>query len=161
MIRIPRVLRTNFALFRSAKGLLFVLALVPFSEGCSKAPVANERPANTANANQRDASVAVQPVLQPTIVGDIERTSLKLSMARNAVQLEKWDDAASHLQSARKEVEVALTRKPLLRDEFEALKAAIDRAIPVVEGRGAESEERIAELLTRIGAIKVNTTYGQ
>lgn len=78
-------------------------------------------------------------------------------MARDAVRLDKWEDAASQLRSARKEVEVALTRQPRLRDEFEALKAAIDRTIPVVEGRGKEAGARIAELQTRIGAIKVNT----
>lgn len=73
MISILNVLRANVTLFKSATGFL-VLALVLFSEGCSKAPVTNDRSAVVANANQKNEATATQPVLQPTITGDIERT---------------------------------------------------------------------------------------
>jgi hypothetical protein len=52
---------------------------------------------------------------------------------------------------------VALTRQTNFSGEFEALKSAIDRAIPAIQGGGKEAEARIAELQTRIGAIKVQT----
>jgi hypothetical protein len=119
--------------------------------------VANEQPATAANANQPEDAAANQPLSQKTITGDIERITLAISAARDAVKVNKWEDAISQLHNARKEVDVALTREPRFREEFEALKSAIDRAIPAVEGRGKEAEGRIAELQTRIGAIKVYT----
>jgi len=141
---------------------LFVLILAFFSANCSKEPAAKEH-ANTntnagnTNANQQDQSATAPLHLQKTLRGDIERTSLDISMARDAIKLNNWQDAVVQLQAARKEVEAALGRQPRLRDELEALKAAIDRAITAVEGRGKEAESRVEELQTRIGAIKVNT----
>jgi hypothetical protein len=95
--------------------------------------------------------------LQQNLRGDIERISLAISMARDASKLNKREEAVSLLQGAKKDVDVALGRKPRLSDEFEALKAAIDRTIPALENRGKEAEARLTELQTRIGAIKVNT----
>lgn len=160
MVHISNAFNVKFTMFKWFPGFLFVITLALISEGCSKGPAPNERTdknANAGNANQQDQSAAATPYLQPTLRGDIERTSLAISMARDAVKLNKWQDAVSQLQGARKEVEAALSRQPRLRDELEALKSAIDRAIPAVEGRGKEAEARVAELQTRIGAIKVNT----
>lgn len=159
MVHISNAFNVKPLMFRCVPGFLFALTLALFSAGCSKEPAANEQAdknTNAGNANQRDQSAAATPYMQPTLRGDIERTSLAISMARDAVKLDKWQDAVSQLQGARKEVEAALSRQPRLREEFEALKSAIDRAIPAVEGRGKEAEARLAELQTRIGAIKVN-----
>jgi len=157
MVHIPNAFNVKLMILKWVPGFLFVLTLVLFSDGCSKAPAAKDKSTTAGNANQQDQSAAAAPHLQPTLRGDIERTSLAISMARDALKLKKWDDAVSQLQAARKEVDAALSRQPRLREELEALRSAIDRAIPAVEGRGKESEIRVAELQTRIGAIKVNT----
>ncbi len=160
MIHVSNAFDTRFMMFKWVPGFLFGLTLALFSGGCSKAPAANERAdrnTNAGNANQQDQSAAAAPYMQPTLRGNIERVSLAISMARDAVRLSKWQDAVSQLQGARKEVDAALSRQPLLREELEALKVAIDRTIPAVEGRGKEAEARVADLQTRIGAIKVNT----
>ena len=138
-------------------GLLFLLTSALFG-ACSKAPAGNERAdknTNSANANQDQS--ALMPHLRATLSGDIERISLAISMARDAIKLENWQEAVPHLQSARKDVEIALGREPRLRAEFEALRSAIDRAIPAVEGREKEAQARVTELQTRIAAIKVNS----
>ena len=155
MIHISTAFNAKLIRFTWFSGFLFVLTLALFSEGCSKRPAANEGADKNANANQQNQAAAAQPLLQSTIAGDIERASLAISMARDSVRLNKWQDAVSQLQGARKEVETALTRQTRLRDDFEALMSAIDRAIPAVEGRAKEAEARMAELPTRIGAIKV------
>ncbi len=146
--------------FRCVSTLLFVLTLAVCLAGCSKSTGTNghaDKNANVANANQQDQTKPANPLQQQTQRGNIERASLAITMARDAVKRGKWDDAVSQLQSARKEVEAALGRKPRLREEFEALRSAIDRAIPAVEGRGKEAGARLEELQTRIGAIKVNS----
>jgi DNA repair exonuclease SbcCD ATPase subunit len=160
MIHISNAFNVKFMMFKWVPGFLFVLTLALFSAGCSKEPAASEQAdknTNAGNANQQDQSAAATPYMQPTLRGDIERASLAISMARDAVKLNKWQDAVSQLQGARKEVDAALSRQPRLREELEALKSAINRAIPAIEGRGKEAEARVAELQTRIGAIKVNT----
>ena len=146
--------------FKWVSGLLLFLTLAVFSEGCSKGPAGNERAdknTNSRNANQQDQAAAAQPLLQQTIKGDIERTSLAIWTAREAVKANQWQDASAQLQNARKGVEAALARQPSLRDDFEALKAAIDRAIAAVESRGKDAEGRVTELQTRIGTLKVQT----
>lgn len=158
MKQILKAFNAKLRLLKWIPGFIFALTLVLLSQGCSKSPAANERSeknTNTGNANQQDQAVTAQPLLQPNFTGDIERASLAISMARDAVKLNKWQEAASQLQGARKEVEAALTRQSHLRDELEALRTAIDRAIPAIEGRAKEAEARIAELQTRIGALKV------
>jgi hypothetical protein len=149
--------KVKFRMF-SWIGLLFVLTSLQFFGACSKTPAGNERAdknSNSVNSNQDQSSV--MPHLRPTLSGDIERISLAISMARDAVKADHWQEAIPHLQSARKDTDTALGREPRLRPEFEALRAAIDRAIPAVEGREKEAETRITELQTRIGAIKVNS----
>lgn len=153
--------KVRFATFRWAPGFLFGLSLALFATGCSKTPAVNEntdKNANSGKASQPEQSnAALPPHLQPTLGGDIERVSLAISMARDAAKANKWQDAVSLLQGAKKDVDVALGRKPRLIDEFEALKAAIDRTIPALENRGKEAEVRLNDLQTRIGAIKVNS----
>jgi DNA repair exonuclease SbcCD ATPase subunit len=147
-------------MFRWVPGFLFVLTVALFATCCAKGPAADEhtdKNANAGKANQQDQSATATPVLQQTLKGDIERASLDISMARDAATLNKSQEAVSLLQRARKEVDAALERKPRLRDELEALKSAIDRAIPPVQNRTNEAEARFAELQTRIAAIKVNT----
>jgi len=153
----------GFNMFRWVLGFLFVLTVALFATCCAKGPAVDEhtdKNANAGKASQQDQSAAATPVLQQTLKGDIERASLDISMARDAANLNKAQEAVSLLQRAKKEIDSALDRKPRLRDELEALKSAIDRAIPAVQNRGNEAEARLAELQTRIGAIKVNT-YGQ
>ena len=165
MIHISNAFKAKFTSCRLVNGcLVLLLTLVLFSAGCSKDPAVGdgaEKNANSANANQIEQARAAQPLLRPTITGDIERASLAISMARDAVKVDKWHEAISQLQGARKEIDVALTRPTNLRDELEALKSAIDRAIPAVEARGKDAEPRLAELQTRIGALKVQTSSTQ
>jgi hypothetical protein len=149
MVHVSNAFNVKFMMFKWVLAFLFVLTLAVFSAGCSKEPAANER--------QQDQSAGATPYMRPTLRWDIERASLAISMALEAVKLSKWQDAVSQLQGARKEVDAALSRQPRSREELEALKSAIDRAIPAVEGQGNEAEGRVAELQTRIGAIKVNT----
>jgi hypothetical protein len=164
MMQISNAFKPRFTSCRLVGGCLVLLSIVLFSAGCSKEPASNEnaeKNANSANANQIEQARAAQPLIRPTITGDIERASLAISMARDAVKLDKWQEAISQLQGARKEVDVALTRQTNLRDEFEALKSAIDRAIPALEGRGKDADARLAELQTRLGALKVQTSSVQ
>lgn len=147
-------------MFRWVLGFLLVLTLALFAESCAKEPAVDEhtaKNANAGNANQRDQTAAAAPYVQQTLRGDIERISLAIAMAHDAAKLDKAQEAVSLLRGAKKDVDAALTRKPKLSDEFEALKAAIDRTIPAVESRGKEAEARLTELQTRIGAIKVNS----
>jgi len=147
-------------MFRSISTFLVLLALALYSAGCSKGPGTNEQAVkntNAGNSNQQDQALAAPPLIQATLKGDIERASFEISTARDAIKLGKWQDAVAQLSSARKEVDAALARQPRLREEFEALKAAIDQAIPAVQGREKGAESKVEELMTRIGAIKVNT----
>jgi hypothetical protein len=158
MTQISIGLRARLNLFNLAPVLLLALALL--SSGCSKSPAANERAdqnANTGNANQTEAA-AQPPILQPTITGDIERASYAVSSARDAVKQKRWQDALQYLNNAQRAVDAALSRQPRLKEEFEALKSSIDRAVSAVEGRGNEAEARIAEVETRVGVIKLQSS---
>jgi thioredoxin-like negative regulator of GroEL len=160
MVSMSNTFNLGVNMFRRVLGLLFVLTVALFATCCAKGPAVDEHTDKNANAgkpNQQDQSAAATPTLQQTLKGDIERASLDISMARDAANLNKAQEAVSLLQRAKKEIDSALDRKPRLRDELEALKSAIDRAIPAVQNRGNEAEARLAELQTRIGAIKVNT----
>jgi chromosome segregation ATPase len=147
-------------MFRFASEFLFVFSLSLFAAGCAKAPRVDET-TNAQRANQpnqqANLNAALNPHLLPTLKGDIERASLAITMARDAAKINKWQDAVAHLQAANKEVESALDRKPRTREEFEALKSAIDRTITTVQSRGKDADFQLVDLQTRIGAIKVNT----
>src|SRR5213593_1695392 len=130
----------GFKMSKWVPGFLLVLIVALFATCCAKGPAVDEhtdKNANAGKANQQDQSATATPVLQQTLKGDIERASLDISMARDAANLSKSQEAVSLLQLARKEVDAALERKPRLRDELEALKSAIDRAIPAVQNRGS------------------------
>lgn len=147
-------------MFRSILGSVLILGFALFAASCKKgAPVDEQatKNANVGNSNQQAQSAAAPPYMQPTLKGDIERTSLAISMARDAMAQNKTQEAVSLLQGAKKDVDSALARKPRLSDELEALKSAIDRAIPAIERGGKEADTRLTELQTRVGAIKVNT----
>jgi hypothetical protein len=134
-------------------GFLFGLALL--SGACSKQPAANERDKNAnTNTNQAEAAAPQPPVFQPTITGDVERASYAISSARDAVKQKRWQEALGYLHNAQREVDSALSRQPRLKEEFEALRASLDRAVSAVEGRGNEAEARIADAVTRAGTIK-------
>jgi hypothetical protein len=163
MVSMSNTFNVRFNMFRWVLGFLFVLTLALFATCRAKGPAVDEHTdenANAGKANPQDQSAAAPPYLQQTLKGNIERVSLDISMARDAAKLNKSQEAVSLLQGAKKEVDAALDRKPRLREELEALKAAIDRAIPAVQNRGNEAEARLTELQTRIAAIKVNT-YAQ
>lgn len=164
MFRTSTAHKAKFRICPSALFGLFVLTLGLLSAGCSKGPAGSEsaeKNSNSANANQLEQARAAQPLLRPTITGDIERAALAVAMSRDAVKLDNWQEGISQLQAARKEVEVALTRPTNLRAEFESLRSAIDQAITILEGRGKESDARLADLQTRIGTLKVQASSAQ
>ena len=99
----------GFNMFRWVPGFLFVLTMALFASCCAKGPAVDEhtdKNANAGNANQQDKSAtAATPVLQQTLKGDIERASLNISMARDAANLNKSQEAVSLLQRAKKEID--------------------------------------------------------
>ena len=141
-------------MFRFVPGFVFGVTLALLAGGCAKGPPAENK---NAHSNQSEQTVAANPHLQPTIKGDVERTSLLIAMARDSAKTNHWPDAVAHLQAARKEVETALGRNPNTRVEFEELRSAIDRTIPMLENRSENADAKLAELQTRIAAIKVKT----
>jgi hypothetical protein len=143
-------------MFRFATTLSLALTAALLTGACTKGPKTGDD-SNTNQANRAAQTAATVPLLQPTLKGDIERISLFISTAREDARNNKWQEAAAQLQGANKEVETALGRKLRLREEFEALRAAIDRTIGAVERRDKEADSQLAELQVRIGAIKVNT----
>jgi hypothetical protein len=144
-------------MFRLVGGFVFVLTLALLLESCAKQAGVDQRADKNANAGTaQDQAAAATPYLQPTLRGDIERASVAISMARDAAKLKKSQDAVSLLQSAEKDVDQALNRKPRLREEFVGLKAAIERAIAALENREKDADASMDELQTRIGAIKVS-----
>lgn len=143
-------------MFKFAMTLSVVLLATLFAGACATGPK-SENNANADQANRAGQSAPTAPFLQPTLKGDIERISLNISMARDAFKNNKAQEAVVHLESANKDVDVALGRKPRLREEFEALKTAIDRAIGAVDRRDKDADSQLAELDLRIGSIKTNT----
>jgi hypothetical protein len=67
----------------------------------------------------------------------------------------------SQLQGANKEVTAALADTPekkkaaVVRQYLEELKPALERTITTAENRSKETEAQIAELQTRVNALKV------
>lgn len=139
-------------------GFLLVLTVASLLESCAKQAGVDRQADKNAGDAQDKAAASTPPSLQPTLRGDIERASLAISMARDAVKLQKSQDAASLLRGAEKNVDEALNRKPRLREEFVALKEAIERAIAAIENREKDADAKVEELQTRIGAIKVNAS---
>src|SRR5437870_7023275 len=142
-------------MLRDALILLCLLSLIVLGLGCSKRPKGDET-ATAQTSNQ--ANQGALPVhRQQNLNGEIERVSLAISTAQEDHRIGKWDEAIKQLQLADKEVDSALGRKLRLREEFEGLKAAIGRTIVTLQNRGNQASSQLAELQTRIAAIKVNT----
>lgn len=150
---------TFYKSFIGIVGLSCILLLMVLATACSKHSANNQASdkSSQANSNQTDQNAQGPPYTQANIKGDIERISLAISMARDSAKLNKWQEAASQLRGAKGQIDTALSRKPRLQDEFEALKVAIDRTIPLVENGAKEADGKLTELQTRIGAIKTNT----
>ena len=135
---------------------LFVLSTTIIALACTTGPK-TEDSSNAKQANKSAQSANTSLLAQPTLKGDIERISLCISTAREYAKNNKTVDAVGQLQGAKKEVDGALSGKVRLREEFEALKVAIDRTIGAIENRDKDADSQLAELQVRIGAIKVNT----
>jgi CRISPR/Cas system CSM-associated protein Csm2 small subunit len=142
-------------MFRFAMTMSLALTAALLTGACTKG-AKTENNTNTSQAN-RLAQSPTSILVQPTLKGDIERISLYISMARDAAKNNNWQEAVAQLQGANKEVDSALGRKLRMREEFEALKSAIDRAIGAVERREKDADSQLAELQVRIGAIKTMT----
>lgn len=136
--------------------LFLVLSATLLTGACTKG-ARTENSTSTSQANRPEQSASASPLIQPTLKGDIERISLSISMAREAFKNNKLQDVVGQLRGANQEVDTALGRKPRLSEEFEALKAAIDRTIGAVERGDKGADAQLAELQVRIGAIKTNT----
>jgi hypothetical protein len=144
-------------MFKYAMTLSLALTATLFTWACTNG-AKTEGNTNSSQANRPGQSGATSPLLQQTLKGNIDRIYLNLSMARDAFKNNKVQEAVGHLQGANKEVDSALAGEKLrLRDEFEALKSAIDRTIGAVERREKDADSQLAELQVRIGAIKTNT----
>lgn len=143
-------------MFKFAMTLSFVLLATLFTVACTKGAKIEDN-ANAGQANRAGQAAATAPLLQPTLRGDIERISLHISTARDAFKNNKLQEAVGQLEAANKEVDAALGRKLRLREEFEALKTAIGRAISAIDHRDKDADPQLAELQVRIGAIKTNT----
>jgi hypothetical protein len=145
-------------MFRFAMTVSLALSAALLICACTKGPK-TENNTNTSRASQ-PAQVTNSPtsiLVEPTLKGDIERISLHLSTARDALKNNNWQEAVGQLQGAKREVDTALGRKLRMREEFEALKSAIDRTIGALERRDNAVDSQLAELQVRIGAIKTST----
>lgn len=140
--------------------ILLALSFLVISVACTKGPKTEEN-TNASKANQPNQPNGQQgsstsPLAQQTLVGDTERTLLYIVTAQDDAKNKRWDNAAGNLRAADKELDSALSRKPRLAPEMEALKAAIERTIGAIERRDKDAESQLAELQIRIGAIKTN-----
>jgi hypothetical protein len=153
---------TFYKSFVGLVGLSCILLVMVLATACSKNSANNQASDKNSQANSNQTDQNAQnaqgaPFTQANIKGDIERISLAISMARDSAKLNKWQEAASQLRGAKGQIDTALSRKPRLQEELEALKVAIDRTIPLVENGAKEADGKLTELQTRIGAIKTNT----
>lgn len=143
-------------MFKFAMTMSVVLLATLFAGACATGPKGEDN-ANGGHANPPGQSGPTALLVQPTLKGDIERISLGISMARESLKNNKFQEAVGQLQGANKEVDVALGRKLRLREEFEGLKTAIDRAIGAIDRHEKDADSQLAELELRIGSIKTNT----
>ena len=137
--------------------LTLASAVAVLTLACTRGANPEEGATNTNQATQQQQKGASNsPLVQQTLPGDTERILLAIATAREDAKYNKWQEAAGELRVASKEVDSALSRKTRLTQEFEALKAAIDRAIGAIERRDKDAEAQLSELQVRIGAIKTN-----
>ena len=140
--------------------LATALALVS-SGGCAKAPAGggSEPAQSNKNAGQTNApDLTATPLYAKTVRGNVERAGLAIEMARDFVKQEQWSEAVVQLRAAQTQMDEALGRKPLLKEQFEELKSALGRAIRTAENRSKDVEPLFTELQTRVNALKVYTT---
>lgn len=135
----------------------FLLALFLLQTACTKGTKIEEN-RNAALANRSQEAASQAPHLQPTTRGDVERASLEISNAKDALKANKWQEASAHLQNANKEVKAAIDRDSRFGDDFQELSSAIDRAIATLDRHDKAAESQLDELQTRIMALKVKTT---
>lgn len=143
-------------MFKLAITLSLVFTTAFCMEACTKGAKVEDN-ANASQANRSTQAAATAPLLQQTLRGDIERVILNISTARESFKNNKSHEAEGQLQGAKQEIDAALGRNPRLREEWEALKAAIDRTIGAIQRRDKDADSQLAELQVRIGAIKTNT----
>lgn len=147
------------------KFILFLMALSLSSlmaAGCSKggSEIAN---ANSEQSKKQAEIEAKAPHLSQTVKGDIERMGLGVQMATDALKQSKWTEVVAQLNSVNKELTAALTDTPekkktaAVRETLEEMKPAVDQAIKSAETGGKETEAKLAELQTRVGALKALT----
>jgi hypothetical protein len=102
------------------------------------------------------------PHLAQTALGTVERINLAVSSSIDAYRQHKWGDVVSYLNTAKQETEKGLAELPdrkkanVTREGLEDMKAALDRTIQAAENRSAGVEGQLAELQTRVGALKMN-----
>jgi hypothetical protein len=121
--------------------------------GCSSG--GSEDQSSAAAGKGADQSTA--PHLRPTLRGDLERAGLAVSVARDHLSAQRWDDAASELRNAEKEIDKGLSRKPALGPVWEDARLRIQTAANMAENRSPETAAKVAEIITAIGALKVQT----
>lgn len=137
-----------------------VAAFAAFSAGgCARPPAGGSGPAqsNKAQTNANAQAPVASPLYAQTLRGDVERAGLAISTAHNSVKQEQWSEAVVQLRAAQKSIDEALGRKPRLKEQFEALKTALGKAIQTAENRSSDVEAQFTELQTRINGLKVYT----
>jgi len=135
----------------------FLLALFLLQSACTKDAKVEENK-NAAQSNRSQEAASQAPHLQPTTRGDVERASLEISNAKDALKANQWQEASAHLQNANKEVKAAIGRGSQFGGDFQELSSAIDRTIPTLDRHDKAAESQLNELQTRILALKVKTT---
>ena len=143
--------------------LLFAVLATASTSGCTKAPAPEGSASAPSNSNARGtnsnaADLASTPLYAQTIRGDVERAGLAVMMAHDFVKQQKWGDAVTRLQNAQTQIENALTKKPRLKDDFEAARASLVRTIKATENREEDIEAQFTEIQTRINALKAYTS---
>lgn len=150
---------------RTARSFTVLLAggVIILALGCSRGADPEEgsrtTPQRNSNATQSNTN-AQEPLLGPiatnTARGDLERAGMAITGARQYLRENNWDAAASLLRSASKSIGEALAKKPRMYTDFQDLKAALERTIKTVEGRGKDADNQVAQLETWIRALKLN-----
>jgi len=135
----------------SIAAISFLLLFVACSKGSP--PPAQSNSSSNANGN----AAAQNPALLPTLRGDLERIGVALFAARDLVKNNRWEAASEQLQAAKGEVETALSRNPRLRDSWEDLRNALNKAAATIENRGKDADAQLMTAQQIVGALKVQT----
>jgi len=143
---------------------MFVIAIILSSMGfaaCHKG--GSEVKEASPEAAKKNAELEkIAPNLAQTPRGAVERINLAIQGSTDSYHQHKWGDVVSYLNGARQETEKVLAGLPdkkktyLARQLFDEMKDALDRTIQSAENRSSEVEAQLADLQTRVGAMKVN-----